>query len=58
MDVAVFQYNFIFKNGKQAKNGPRRHSLQSSTIEGKALDGQGLAAIGYFSQNMNYNGVD
>jgi hypothetical protein len=37
---------------------PRRHSLLTSAIEGKVLQEQALAAMQYFSENMNYNGID
>jgi hypothetical protein len=37
---------------------PRRHSLLTSAIEGKVLEEQALAAMQYFSENMNYNGID
>jgi hypothetical protein len=32
--------------------------LLTSAIEGKVLQEQALAAMQYFSENMNYNGID
>lgn len=47
-----------FQKWEASQIWPRRHSLQTSTIEGKAVTEEPLAGVGYFSENMNYNGID
>lgn len=47
-----------FQKWEGSQIWPRRHSLQTSAIEGKAGEEEALAAVGYFSENMNCNGID
>lgn len=47
-----------FQKREASQIWPRRHSLQTSTIEGKVGKEDSLAGVGYFSENMNYNGID
>lgn len=47
-----------FQKWEASQIWPRRHSLQTSTIEGKVGKEDSLAGVGYFSENMNYKGID
>lgn len=47
-----------FQKWEASQIWPRRPSLQTSTIEGKAVKEESLAGVGYFSENMKYNGID
>jgi hypothetical protein len=47
-----------FQKREASQIWPRRHSSQTSAIEGKAVGEEGLAAVGYFREDMNCNWID
>lgn len=47
-----------FQKWEASQIWPRRHSLQTAAIEGKAVEEEALAAVAYFSEDMNCNGID